>query len=427
MSHKESVKIVAFGESAPMVRPRLSHRTASFVAGDRPRFIFQARDTLEPSIAISLFEQFLAHKKTSYNSVKAELDRLNYLFGWAAHEHVNLEEMLLNGFVLSPGQVRSFAYWLSQFISYDSKDTGTIGVETYNKILTTSAVLFVWFVRQFGAFDGKGNAPHVAREKVVEFIKNQFKENKKKVRKLVFAGDMSEEEIASIERFLKPINRTDVGRDVAVRDYLIWRLAIEFGLRMGEILALRLADCPHGRQQHIKIVRIEERGLNYTDPRGTAMPRPKTLSRELGFILSDSPIPRLISDYVSEHRCRIVKKNGRKVKQAIIDHDFLLVAHVRQSGPPLSSSAMARVAENISKKTGVGFNWHLARHAFFNRAYLSIAHHPELKGRLMDLVYWGGWADEKSLQCYINRARRHRASMALIFWQQGENLWNALS
>lgn len=393
-------------------------RLVAFMLDDKPRFIFENAETLEPSIAVSLYEQYLNLKKGSYNSVQDDLDKVLYLFTWANRENIDIEELLLNGYSFSPAQVRAFAYWLTKF--------SNLADSTYNRVLDVSSAIFVWFIRHYGEFEGDGNKHQIDREKVATSVQALFRNHKKVSRKKTYAEDMSEEDIAKIENFLKPENRTDADKASALRDYLMWRLAIEFGFRAAEIMALRLSDCPHGRQQHIKIVRIEERGKDYSDPRGINMPRPKTLSRDLGFLIENSPIPRLISDYTSEYRYKEINKNGRITKQPIMEHEFLAISHRRKSGSPLSESGMQRVAQNISEKTGVPFHWHLARHAFFNRAYLSIVEHPDLKERLLDLVYWGGWSDEKSLQLYVNRARRHRAVTALVFWQNGANKWDAL-
>ncbi len=398
---------------------RRDYRIPSFMVGERPRFIFENTMTLVPSVAVSLYEQYLSYKKGSYNSVNDDLDKIAYLYTWANRENIDIEELLLNGYAPQPIQVRAFAYWLSQI--------DNISLSTYNRVLDVSAAIFVWFIMHYGEFEGRGNKHQLDREKVASSTQALFRNHKKPDRKKRIAEDMSEEDIATIENYLKPENRAaGVDEATAKRDYLMWRLAIEFGFRASEILALRLCDCPHGKQQFIKIVRIEERGKDYHDPRGPRMPRPKTLSRDLGFLIENSPIPELISDYVSEYRSIVVLRNGKITKQPVLKHEFLAISHMRKSGAPLSESGMQRVAQRISEKTGVTFHWHLARHAFFNRAYLSIVNHPELKDKLLDLVYWGGWSDEKSLQLYVNRARRHRATTALVFWQTGTNTWDAL-
>lgn len=406
------------------------YRVASFMVEEQPRFIFQRYDTLEPSVAVSLYEANLSFNNGSFNSVKDDLDKLTYLYSWALEEGIDLDEMLLQAVAPEPVMVRSFAHWLSERISFgmrkENRKNHRIGVNTYNRILDTSADIFCWFVQYYGKFKSTGNEHAVEREQVRNYIQKLFRSNKKKSRSTRIAEDLSEEEIVTVEQYLKPENRKNVDRAIAVRDYLIWRLAVEFGLRIGEILALRLCDCPHEKQQHINIVRVEERGEDYHDPRGAYRPQPKTLTRELGFILNHTPIPQLLDEYVNEHRVKIVARNGRKTRQPIMEHKFVFIEHTRKSGAPLTSSATQRIAQKIAGNTGGNFHWHIARHSFFNRTYLATCAHKKNKDRLEDLAHWGGWADSKSLRLYINRARRFKAQTALIFWQEGFNTWEAL-
>lgn len=401
-------------------------RISPFLKGGRTRYICQNIATYEPSVSLSLYEQHLSHKQGSHNTVRNDLKSLIHLYSWALQENVNIEDLLLNGLAPAPVLVRKFAYWLSKLRNVSADIQKPMSITASNRILDVSARLFAWYIRHHGEFEGVGNEHHLDREAVVTLVQKLFRGHKLRNPKKTYAGDLSEEEVATIEKFLKPSNRTDVSEAVAQRDYLIWRLAIEFGLRDGEILALRLGDCPHGKQNFIKIVRIEERGPKYCDPRGVYAPRPKTLSRDLGFVLDHSPIPEILGDYVSVHRCHTVKRNGKTRKLPILSHDFLITNHMRKSGTPLSMTGIQKIAETISRGTGVAFHWHLARHAFFNRAYAAIIDHPELNDRVLDLVYFGGWADEKSLQLYVNRARRERAITAITFWQVGANQWDAL-
>lgn len=403
-----------------------AYRISAFLVDGRPRFLFQNVETLEPSIAVSLWEQSRSLRRGSYNSVKNDLKCLLYLYDWAQQKNIDLDYLLLNGLALSASQTRTFGAWLNEYDSGSKDKPKKLGVANFNRVLDVSASLFAWFISNFPEIQNADNQQLLERQQVIQMVEKLFRSQKVTDKKKRFAGDLSEEEIEIIEKYLKPANRTDAEEPIVVRDYLIWRLAIEFGFREGEILALRLEDLPRGKQQCINIVRIEERGDDYHDPRGVYMPRPKTLSRELGFILDHSEIPRLLGNYMSYHRCTRVERNGKLLVQPILDHNFLIVNHRRKDGLPLTESGMRKIAGRISRQTGVKFHWHVARHAFFNRAYAALAGHPELKDKVMDLVHWGGWSSEKSLRLYINRARNERAKTALTFWQLGMNQWDAL-
>jgi len=203
----------------------------------------------------------------------------------------------------------------------------------------------------------------------------------------------------------------------------MWRLTIEYGLRIGEILALRVHDCPANPGDALKIVRIEDR--DHGDPRGTHSPRPKTRGRSLGSIFPNSRFPQLFWEYSSKYRFIWANSlDGSRRKSLNIRHPFLLIA---RSGLPLSRAAANKASKRISATTGIKFHWHLGRHAFFNRAYTAVSQlddEADRITRLDDLVYWGGWKDPNSLTIYTRRARRRRAEDAAAEWQKEVTAWD---
>lgn len=415
--------------------PDLAIRFSRFMSGSKVRFAVQDKKTLLPLLSLSIYEAYLSDKSYSHNSVYDAIQPLSYLVTWARLVGIDLDSILLSGEMLSPAQVNSFAAWVKQ----RKKWRGDCDLEpkTINRILNRTSMLFRWFAEQYATFDGRASEREIKLKIYKQAIKDRFNDKHIRTRQKKVADDLSEEDISEIENFLRPELRmkqeSELSAAQAVRDYLIWRLIIEFGLREGEVLALRLEDCPHRGQNYIKVVRIEERGADYIDPRSIYAPRPKTLSRELGFILQNSPVPKLISDYTTKYRRRKVKKHGRSVFQPVLDNPaFLILSHKNDRATPLAGSSIQDIAKKIREKTSVKhFHWHLGRHAFFNRSYASIVDFKDKDGetykdRLKDLVYWGGWEDEKSLQLYVNRARRERAKTSLSFYQVGGSSWEAL-
>lgn len=405
----------------------LAYQVSPFMVDGKPRFIVQRRGTLEPSKSLSVYEQYLTHKTDSHNSVKSTLRQVMYLFTWAISAGIGIEELVLKGEFLTAVQIRQFAYWLKSRGTVKKDGIIPFSISGHNSVLMHSAKMICWFADHYGIGVSQLHS-EIDRKIISHAQKKLFSNVKTKDRKVKCAPDLTEEEIFAIDQYLRPENRKDVSPEVAARDYLFWRLTIEFGLREGEIRALRLCDCPHKGQDYIKIVRIEERGHKYRDPRGANAPRPKTLSRDLGFLFK-SQIPNLISDYTSKHRFKLVERAGKKHKQFLPGHDFLIVNHHRSPGAPLSRSGIQTMADQISENTGIPFHWHLSRHAFFNRTYeavVALQDKEDRKVKLMDLVYWGGWSNPESLQLYINRARQTRGQKALMIWQKGENKWAAL-
>lgn len=401
--------------------------SVAVIPGVGVRHVLSDRETHLPKPAASLYEAHLALKTDSHNTRATELAFFASMYAWAHVAKVDLDQILLTGQGLTAPQIRAFAAWIRK---PRAQANGAISVEkrrSINAAFRAASVICTWFIKQFATpHSGKKAQRAIEIEMLVEAQKSTWKEVLIKVRKRSTAPDMKDEEIAAVEQFLRPEIRSEsVGEPIAWRDYLMWRMAIEFGMRKSEILAMRLSDCPTRAAPYFKIVRIEERGASYVDPRRNP-PRPKTLSRDLNLMLDHTVFPRLVTDYVSTYRYRSVEINNRRQKKFLLSHEFLIIS---EGGAPLSLRAADDVARAIAQGAGVGFNWHLARHAFFNRAYAAVAGADNKEAReaqISDIVYWGGWECAKSLELYSRRARADRARSALMVWQRGGNQWTAL-
>jgi len=387
-----------------------------------PRFVVVSRDTNSPIISLSVYESFLSNTRASPNTIRNNLQKIFYFFAWAENIGLDLDVVLCRGESIRPVLIRAFAHWLESLQGKEGKPR--LSRKSFNSVLNQVCALKKFFLFQFGVkSDFRDHSLVLAQQ--LETIETSFRMLRKRDVSREVASDLSDDDIAKVEEFLCPENRRGAKKSIVLRDYIIWRLAIEFGIRIGEILALRVEDCPHRNKDYISIVRIEERGDDYFDPRGAKAPRPKTLSRDLGFIFKNSRLKDLINEYISCYRRRKVAKHGVSSMRMVLEKpDFLLLSHHGDSGNPLAMSSAQNIASKVRDKTGVEFHWHIVRHAFFNRAYSAVIKNSEFD-RTMDLVYWGGWKGPQSLQIYINRARAKISQTALIFWQS-DNVWEAL-
>jgi hypothetical protein len=326
---------------------------------------------------------------------------------------------------LEAKDIGAFASWLSIHCGGGERGLTAARVNTFNAYLGGAERMVSWFVDQFYDASNSDQPRGVVLDALHRSAQRSWDNQRIKNVSEPAAPDILDDDISTIETFLRNAASCEDPEPRWVRTYLIWRLAIEFGLRIGEILALRLEDCPSRLDPSFRIVRIEDRN-GPLDPRGIYAPRPKTLGRDLAPILSNSVFPRLVIDYQADHRLRRVSQvTGRSVRRPIFSHTYLLV---NDDGDPLSTFTARNFAEAIEKNTGVSFTWHLARHAFFNRAYRAVAaiKDPTQRTiRMSDLVNWGGWRDPSSLDCYVRRARKERARNGLAIWN-GANRWEAL-
>lgn len=402
---------------------------SAFATGNAcTRHVLSNKLTSTPSVAGSLYESHLANRFDSPSTCSKELTAVARLLEWGLASAVDVERTLLQGHFLSALQIADFAQWLKRRSGHEGfKPIPHAFRVQYNATLDAVARAEAYFARQAFAPSEPSIDPTTQFKGAIEFQRGAWSSQKAKVKKEPLAPDLTDKEIQKIEAFLRPdTHLTGIKRQLAERDYLVWRMAIECGMRIGEILCMRLEDCPSRGRPYFSIVRIEERH-DASDPRHPYAPRPKTLSRDLGFVLEATRFPRLATDFVMNYRYVTQESKGRTVRRFLLPHQFLIVS---KGGAPLSRQSATAIAHKISIGTGIAFHWHLARHAFFNRAYTAIRAQPEMdeqRARTQDLLAWGGWESTASLDIYIRRARRERTQNALRVWQEGGDTWSALN
>ena len=141
-------------------------------------------------------------------------------------------------------------------------------------------------------------------------------------------------------------------KSIKLRNYIILLLGIDMGLRRSEMLLIKISDI-HWHSRQLSVVNLEDESI---DPR-TMAPQFKTHERML--VMSDD-LYEAISQYESKFRYR---KNHTGTSQAR-KHPFLLVAHRRNEGKPMSIKALdgvfPRVGEVVPKLTHI--HPHVLRH-----------------------------------------------------------------
>lgn len=119
------------------------------------------------------------------------------------------------------------------------------------------------------------------------------------------------------------------------RNYIILLLGLDMGLRRSEMLLIKTSDIRwHSRQ--LAVVNLEDESL---DPR-TMAPQFKTHERMLK--MTDD-LYDAISEYESKYRSRKPHRGASLVKK----HPFLLVAHKRNEGGPLTIKAVDGVLSKV--------------------------------------------------------------------------------
>ncbi len=177
----------------------------------------------------------------------------------------------------------------------------------------------------------------------------------------------------------------------------MFEVALELGIRRGELLKLRLDSLPRGANDGILILRRPD------DPNDSRPHEPavKTAERAIpasGFLLS------AIRAYLT-YPPPLGRVSGKS--------PYLFVA---RSGAPLSSDRADDVIVAIGRHAGVKpLSWHRLRHTWAETMAEVLADQPNGMDRL---VYLGGWKSPSSASRYIQRAIAKQASASVRDYQR---------
>ncbi|HCV41432.1 MAG TPA: site-specific integrase, partial [Pseudomonas sp.] len=122
---------------------------------------------------------------------------------------------------------------------------------------------------------------------------------------------------------------------IRLRNYIILLLGLDMGLRRSEMLLIKTKDI-HWHSRQLAVINLEDESI---DPR-TMAPQFKTHERML--VMTDD-LYDAITEYESKYRHRKARSGTSQARK----HPFLLVAHKRNEGGPLTIKAVDGVLSRI--------------------------------------------------------------------------------
>jgi integrase len=177
-----------------------------------------------------------------------------------------------------------------------------------------------------------------------------------------------------------------------LRNWLMFEVALELGIRRGELLKLRLDSLPRGGDDGIRVLRRPD------DPHDSRSKEPAVKTAER-VIPASRNLLAAIRAYLTYPR-PLGRISGRS--------PYLFVA---RSGSPVSMDTADDVIAAIGEHSGVSpLSWHRLRHTWAERMAEAFADQPNGMDRL---VYLGGWTNPQSAARYIQRALASQAKAAV--------------
>ena len=181
-----------------------------------------------------------------------------------------------------------------------------------------------------------------------------------------------------------------------LRNWLMFEVALQLGIRRGELLKLRLDSLPRGASDGVLILRRPD------DPHDSRAHEPAVKTAERAI-----PAPRELLSAIRAY-LTYPPPMGRISGKS----PYLFVA---RSGAPLSCDRADDVIVAIGRHSGVQpLSWHRLRHTWAEAMAVLLADQPNGMDRLL---YLGGWANPSSAARYIQRAIAGQATRSLRDYQ----------
>jgi integrase len=385
-------------------------RIRQFIASDGRRFalLFDSEESAWPALAPTAFclhqlsNKGAATERQYLQSIKKTLE-------WAADQNVDLEALLQSAKFPVP-LIDSLAQALNkkQKLGKDDEEGATVTPKSFNSAMEQTHEYFTWLFIQI-----RSNPNSTASEKFLERLTKAFKSRKRKTgsdaayAQCLLNKKLSEPtRLALTERFEKPFgsHMTEFQKGVLFRDALMLEIFYELGIRLGELLSLKLAhfiQATGGDHAYLDIVRNQDDKYD----RRVSQPVVKTNGRKLAI----SPeLERKILTYLGDWRA-IIPGAG------FDDNSFLFIAHKAgpSQGQALQISAIRSFFTTLRRKDKrlSELHPHLVRHDWnyrFSKECQSrgISEKREMEER----CFLMGWRDNSDMAKHYNR--RHIAEQA---------------
>lgn len=189
------------------------------------------RLTLSPSVAGSIYCSSQARRSASPNTLYRTLHAAQAFLSCWLEEGVDLEQRLLEGLPLSTAEIERYGVWLEERLQRDGGPLTGKRVPTFNTYLSAAERMTGWFMDMYFTADGVDRS--LAIESRRRVAARAWRQVRKRTASVRVAPDLTDDEISTIETFLHNASRAPNAERRWVRAYLIWRLSIEFGFRIG--------------------------------------------------------------------------------------------------------------------------------------------------------------------------------------------------
>jgi len=300
------------------------------------------------------------------NTIRRDASVLKWLYEWAEGFHnVDLDAELASGhFEIIIDKLDQFSFWLrsgrnavniaGRIGKPSSKDW--LHPRTFNDYLHTVQLYLLWVIDRYTKSTNSSNLNRHLTE-IKNRINSKFDASVLGGSTEISVKGLEPEHVAMLLEITHvDAHRNPFCRNVRLRNWLIFKILLETGLRRGELLKLKTTDINEENDQFY--LTIKRRPDDPTDSR-SIQPAQKTLSRTVS--ISEHLYQGIEKYILTERR---PKNAGKKIT---IKHQFLFTS---ERGSPLGLSAVnyafSIIQKEVFSELGIEFHPHLLRNTFCN-------------------------------------------------------------
>lgn len=284
-------------------------------------------------------EWLLRRRHLEFNTLMRNANEVVVIHHWARKRRINIYERIRSGKQFTEADLQSLVEELSRPQANGNKVTKlAVSPDTRNKRLSTTLNHLKWYIDEQIA-DPACSPELVAaliamRDKIVRIFEDAFQRSEP-ARK--FHKSLTLKQVRFLQDVLDPEGNILFGRDGRgrVRNFIILCLLLFLGLRIGELLSLRVQDVKFGAISHINVRR---RGMSNLDTRR----RPARVKRNERILpIDNARLGILLADYIDEDRAWCLKHGKTS------DSGFLFLS---DEGDPLSADRVRQLFKDLRSR-----------------------------------------------------------------------------
>ncbi len=357
-------------------------------------------------------EFVLSRRYLSPNTLIRNLNELSGLYEWLEKESIDLDSRIKSKQLFNEAEVKG---GLVEYLrrSHEKRRKVikmTIAATNFNQRLTTVRQYLMWYIDVvIGSVAYSSNAYQQIldnKERLGGFLETSFINSPPSNRSQ--RKGLNPNETESLIYLLNPETGNGFGRSPTIqhRNYILVMIMLYYGLRVGELLSLRVEDIQIGA---ISSIRVERRPPDVMD---TRKPRPQIKRNGRVLAIDDPVFARNLDLYITEWRELFEEKSVKET-------DYLILS---DEGKPLSQSSITQLFQLLRNKFPNELPKHLTgkalRHTFSSEMEKTLRQAGmEEDKRRQALAYLRGDSSLSSQDVYIAQEVEEQARIALQKYQ----------